>query len=77
MTGAAACTYAWCFDHGRLHRFPRGEEPWCTAAWVALAATTTEQALRAKQAAYGEARFLDGLSAQAQPEVIELQRART
>ncbi|WP_279578615.1 hypothetical protein [Streptomyces sp. Tu 3180] len=44
---------------------------------MALAATTTEQALRAKQAAYGEARFLDGLSAQAQPEVIELQRART
>lgn len=69
-------TYAWCFDHGTLHRFPAGDTPWCTAAWVALTATTEQDALDAKHAAWGEARFLHELPVTQQLEVIEIGEAR-
>lgn len=51
--------YAWCFSHGRLHIFD--DDPWCTATWVSLFGTTEEEALTAKMATYGEARFLHQL----------------
>lgn len=70
MTSTAPCTYAWRFDHGSLHRFRSGEEPWCTAARVPPTAVTAEQAAAAKQAAYGDARFLADLSAKAQLKII-------
>ncbi|NED75375.1 hypothetical protein G3I51_24230 [Streptomyces sp. SID9944] len=69
-------TYAWCFDHGTTHQFRAGDEPWCTAAWVAFTATTAEDAEQAKKAAYGDARFLDQLPADKQLEVIEIGEAR-
>ncbi|MFD5940272.1 hypothetical protein [Streptomyces griseus] len=56
-------TYAWCFDHGNLHRFPKYGTPWCTAAWVAFTAATETDALTAKRAAYGDAQFLNDLPA--------------
>jgi hypothetical protein len=65
-------TYAWCFDHGRLHAFPAGDEPWCSVAWVPLAAATEEQAVEAKQAAYGDARFLHDLPEDKQLKVVEI-----
>lgn len=49
-------TFAWCFSHGRLHRFTR--EPWCTATWVRLNGTTEDEALAAKRARFGDAQFL-------------------
>jgi hypothetical protein len=64
-------TYAWCFDHGRLHVFPADKDPWCTAAWIIIAATTKEQAIEAKRAAYGEVRFLDELPANERMKIIE------
>jgi len=69
--------YAWCFSHGIMHRFPEGEDPWCTATWVAFTATTAEEAAEAEQAAYGDARFLHELPADKQLEVIEIGDART
>jgi hypothetical protein len=64
--------YAWCFSHGTMHRFPEGDRPWCTAAWVAFTATTEDNAMAAKQHAYGDARFLHELPATQQLEVIEI-----
>ncbi|PBC66281.1 hypothetical protein BX265_8344 [Streptomyces sp. TLI_235] len=64
--------YAWCFDHGRLHRFPAGDEPWCSAAWVPLAGATEEEAVEAKWAAYGDARFLHDLSEDKQRNFVEI-----
>jgi len=64
--------YAWCFDHGTLHRFHADEKPWCSAAWVSFAAPTEELALDAKHAAYGDAVFLDQLPLDKQLEVIEI-----
>jgi len=68
--------YAWCFDHGVMHRFHVGDEPWCTARWVAFTATTAEEAHAAKTEAYGDAYFLDQLPADKQLEVIETSQAR-
>lgn len=69
-------TYAYCFDHGDLHRFPKDGTPWCTAAWVAFTATNETDTLAAKRAAYGDARFLGDLPAEKQIEVIEIAEAR-
>ncbi|MFE6412602.1 hypothetical protein ACFVOR_37345 [Streptomyces sp. NPDC057837] len=69
-------TFAWCFSHGTMHRFKDGDQPWCTASWVAFTATTEEAAQEAKQHAYGEARFLDELPAEKQLEVIKIGEAR-
>lgn len=68
--------FAWCFSHGTMHRFPEGDEPWCTARWIAFTATTQEEADAAKQAAYGDARFLHELSSERQLEIIEMGEAR-
>lgn len=69
-------TYAWCFSHGDLHRFPKDGTPWCTAAWVAFTAATEADAFAAKRAAYGDAQFLDGLPVDKQIEIIETADAR-
>jgi hypothetical protein len=68
--------FAWCFSHGAMHRFPAGDKPWCTAAWIAFTATTETDAVEAKQAAYGDARFLNELPGEQQLEVIEAGEAR-
>ncbi|MGA4864144.1 hypothetical protein ACPB9J_16005 [Streptomyces lavendulocolor] len=67
--------YAWCFDHGTLHRFPGGNA-WCTATWIPFTAATEEAALEAKQAAWGDARFLDDLPVEQQLDVLETAAAR-
>ncbi len=69
-------TYAWCFDHGIMHRFNVGDEPWCTARWVAFTATTAGEAQAAKTEAYGAAYFLSQLPADKQLEVIKIGQAR-
>ena len=69
-------TFAWCFDHGTLHQFVGDAEPWCTAAWVLLAASTEGQALEAKDRTYGPARFFDDLMLGRQVEVVEACEAR-
>lgn len=53
--------YAWCFDHGALHRFVRAEGAWCSAAWVPLDGSTKGEALRHKQLVWGHAQFFDQL----------------
>lgn len=53
--------YAWCFSHGVLHHFPASSTPWCSATWAWLAGESSEDALAAKTARFGEARFLDAL----------------
>lgn len=68
--------YAWCFDHGTLHRFQPRATPWCTAAWVHLDAYTEETALAMKQSAWGGARFLHDLNADQQLTIVELAEAR-
>jgi hypothetical protein len=64
--------YAWCFDHGELHRFRPREAPWCTAAWYALDAYSEEAALGIKRQAWGEARFLHELSVEQQAAITGL-----
>ncbi|MFJ8313300.1 MULTISPECIES: hypothetical protein [unclassified Streptomyces] len=64
-------TYAFCFDQGDLHVF-RGEEPWCTAAWVTLSGSTRDEALEDKRSRFGKARFVDDLPLEQQVEVLQL-----
>ncbi|MFF5639522.1 hypothetical protein [Streptomyces sp. NPDC012825] len=64
-------TYAYCFSHGCLHVFEAGKEPSCGATWVAFNAACEEEALEAKEAAYGDARFFDELSLPHKLEVLE------
>jgi len=64
--------YAWCFDHGRLHRFPATDVPWCTAAWVWLAGDTEQAALADKTTRYGDAQYLWDLTTEQQLAVIDL-----
>lgn len=54
-----AIKFAWCFSHGRLHRFVG--EPWCTASWMPLFGKTEESAMGAKQRAWGDAQFVHEL----------------
>jgi hypothetical protein len=61
-------TYAWCFDHGRLHYFDR--DPWCTARWVPLAGANLGEAIADKTARFGDAIFIDQLPAERQLELI-------
>jgi hypothetical protein len=68
--------YAWCFSHGIMHHFNAGDEPWCTASWIAFTATTAEEAHASKEAAYGDAAFLHQLPVDKQLEVIEIGDAR-
>ncbi|MFJ9378928.1 hypothetical protein [Streptomyces sp. NPDC101455] len=77
MPSLSSTTYAWCFDHGTLHHFLAQGEPWCTAAWVPFTATSEEQALEAKQHAYGDARFFNDLPRDKQLEVLEIRETWT
>lgn len=55
--------FAWCFDHGVLHRFrPRDHASWCTGRWVHLDAYVEATALGMKQEGWGDARFLHDLN---------------
>lgn len=60
--------YAWCFSHGRLHRFDG--TPWCTATWVRLTGVTKSDALANKRARYGNAQFLHQLPDEQQYQLI-------
>lgn len=51
--GSGAVRFAWCFDHGRLHRDPG----WCTASWVPLAGATEDEAMADKRRRFGAAEF--------------------
>jgi hypothetical protein len=64
--------YAWCFDHGRLHRFLLAEGTWCTAAWVPLVGSTEAEALSNKKVAWGDAQFFDQLTLDRQGGLIAL-----
>lgn len=68
--------YAWCFDHGALHRFQPRATPWCTAAWIHLDAYSEEVALAIKQRAWGDARFLHELAAEQQATIVGLTASR-
>ncbi len=63
----AGDTFAWCFSHGRLHRFTN--RPWCTATWVPLTGTTEDDALADKAARFGDAVFIDHLPLEQQAAV--------
>lgn len=76
MSSSPADLHVWCFDHGRAHVFAASTTPWCSAAWVQFNAVSADQALEAKQAAYGDAQFFDQLSGDHQLEVIEIYAAR-
>lgn len=64
-------SYAWCLDHGRLHRFSQEDGAWCSALWVPLDGTSEGTALANKQSRFGEARFFDELPREVQTELIE------
>ncbi|MFF4417052.1 hypothetical protein ACFYY8_31410 [Streptosporangium sp. NPDC001559] len=72
--------FAWCFSHGRLHRFtPSREYPdgaWCTAHWSRLAGATEEEALADKANRFGDAQFIDQLPLEVQVEVADETRPR-
>lgn len=67
---------AWCFDHGRLHRFGEDGE-WCTAAWVTLDGDTDEEALEQKRLIWGPAEFFDQLDLDRQGGLIAVTSARS
>lgn len=69
-------TYAWCFDHGRLHRFLAEEGTWCTAAWVPLDGDTEEGALTHKQLVWGDAQFFHQLTHDRQGGLINMDNRR-
>lgn len=60
--------YAWCFDHGGIHRF--AGEPWCAARWAPLAGNTEDEALADKAARFGDAFFIDQLPIEQQLALI-------
>jgi hypothetical protein len=69
-------SYAWCFDHGRLHNF--GEDgPWCTAWWVPLPGESTAEALLIKEAVYGNAVFYNELPLFKQVQLANQERIMT
>ncbi|MFG1858444.1 hypothetical protein ACGFJT_41895 [Actinomadura geliboluensis] len=50
--------YAWCFSHGRLHRFHADPaRAWCTATWMPLEGESEDAALADKNTRYGQALF--------------------
>ena len=68
--------FAWCFSHGRLHRFPAPTEPWCTAHWAPLSGSTEAEACADKERRYGSAMFIDGLPGEQQLALIDSHRER-
>jgi hypothetical protein len=75
-----AITYAWCFSHGCIHWFrPSAQDPdgaWCTANWMRLDGATEEDALKDKQARFGDAQFDHHLPPETRLLVIEACGAR-
>ncbi|MEU8682927.1 hypothetical protein [Streptomyces sp. NPDC048611] len=65
-------TFAWCFDHGRLHQFD--DSPWCTARWVPLPGANGEDALDVKCETYGKAQLLHELPDEQQLAIIRSSR---
>jgi hypothetical protein len=63
--------FAWCFSHGRLHRFTA--KPWCTATWVGLRSITEAGATAEKLAQFGEAQFFHHLPPEEQALVLGTQ----
>ncbi|MFY1686391.1 hypothetical protein [Plantactinospora sp. WMMB782] len=63
-------TYAWCFSHGRMHKFVAPEGPWCSASWLPLG-EDEEAAYSAKAARVGDAQFMDDLPLEVQVEVVD------
>lgn len=59
MAPSESVVYAWCWSHGRDHRFTG--DPWCTARWTPLPGTTRAKTLAAKTEQYGDAEFLHHL----------------
>ncbi|MFF5445506.1 hypothetical protein [Streptomyces sp. NPDC012888] len=68
--------FAWCFSHGRLHRFAGTDEPWCTAHWAPLTGKTEVEACLDKATRFGSAQFIDGLTGEQQLALIDSHRAR-
>jgi hypothetical protein len=68
-------SFAWCFSHGRLHRFLK--KPWCTATWARLAGTTEAEALADKAARFGDATFSNDLPLETQVELMQAGEGRT
>ncbi|MFJ1936863.1 hypothetical protein ACIOGZ_29915 [Kitasatospora sp. NPDC088160] len=71
---ADPAAFAWCFDHGRLHRFAADDEPWCTAAWVSLPGGSADEALKAKHERFGNAVFFDHLPSEQQLALVNISR---
>lgn len=65
-------SFAWCFSHGRMHRFTA--DPWCTAEWVRLDGTSQVEAEADKVARFGGAVFLHHLPLEQQVKVDEEQQ---
>lgn len=66
--------WAWCFSHGRIHRFTPDQDPWCTATWTWLDGATEADALTYKTATYGDSQFLHQLPAEQQLQLIQNRR---
>lgn len=64
-------SYAWCFDHGRMHDFFNGV--WCTAWWVPLSGRTEAEAMADKAARFGDAQFYDQLPLEQRVALAEAQ----
>ncbi|MFD3363661.1 hypothetical protein ACFWW5_11215 [Streptomyces albidoflavus] len=71
MTSPQVPTYAWCLDHGRLHRFTQKEGAWCSALWVALVGEDETTALADKRIRFGDAQFFDQLPQAVQVELVK------
>jgi hypothetical protein len=68
--------FAWCFSHGRLHRFAGPDAPWCTAHWAPLSGVTEAEAYRDKVTRFGSVQFIDSLTGEQQLALIDLHSAR-
>ena len=64
-------SFAWCFDHGRMHHFAADETPWCDAAWVWLSGLTEAEAMADKQTRFGDAQFFDQLTLETRLAIID------
>jgi hypothetical protein len=63
--------YAWCFDHGCMHRFKHVKTAWCAARWRPFDAYDEQSAIGMKRDLYGDAKFLHELTDEQQLNVIE------
>lgn len=72
--GSLPIRFAWCWSHGAMHKFPAGQEPWCTAQWTWLDGPDEPAALADKEQRYGDARFLHQLPGDVQLTVIDARK---